>query len=700
MATAQFGSLNTDTFTRDDNERLRAETAELYASSIAKLAEIIEKAIREDSGTTVIEKLRDGDITELPGITTELRTLVNALKIKAKVIDSDPGADVKEVDERIVIYVSENDLQKNVARSDIEREAERNGNISIARIQNGKITGRHGAFNIPAEFTDIPAQGIGTWIGASGNDKITSGDRGSAQMRVQTCAIDHYGTGVTQKREIERTTYLGKDPVNVYSAWTEVSADCSPEYERQVQFFDNCPGTDGKLGTADDDTSGQILYEATQWVRNARRSDPDADPFKTEIFLDLSTATLVDLNPNISGIQSRCTESDRDRSFTDFLVNGRTEGAKELDLKTSTSADDIGNGPGKVPRVPDENASDGGTRPVSGIPFPANDLSDFQFTRTCAAEYGTIVLPVGFSGPNQFTGNVNYYRDYNRRETYFSDNTLEYILNYDLVLDPNRYGHPNKLRGPVSTTYGAGPDGDSDGWYKFTETCAREITRPESQTRQRTCSVVHPSHPIGTVNEQRNGTGYYEQATTENPRANGPTLTRINWNDWYETSNTCYHTTVERTIETRTIMVSRSATRSTGSGRDREIVYGRETCDQPQERVRVVTTNHYLNGGEHAVTTYDPDWTNKGNQQICRFIPNNNNRGLGGEGGGEGGEAPEGEDEFSFDVDNDNRGNYTDQEAAREADHPGAETGENVPSGCGVNQHPTATPYRRPIMPP
>ena len=530
----------------------------------------------------------------MPGISTELRVLINVLNIKAKVIDADPGTGIKEVDERIVIYVSENNLQKNVARSDIEREAERNGHVSIARIQNNKITDRLGSFDIPAG-TGIPAQGVGTWIGVSGNDKITSGDHGSAQLQVLACEIDHYGTGVTQKRDIERTTYLGKNPVNVFSAWTEVSSDCSPEYQRQVRFFDNCPGPDGKLGTSDDDASGQTLYEATQWVRNARKSDPDANPFKTEIFLDLSTATLVDLDLNTSGVQSRCTESDRISDSADFLVNGRIDGPKELALKSSTSANDIGNGPGKVPRKPSENAADNSTDPVSGIPFIEDDLSDFQFTRTCEAEYGTnVALPTGFSGTGTLTGNVDYYRDYNRRETYFSRNTLEYILNYALVLDPNIYGHAYKGRGQISTTYGTAMDGD--GWYKFTETCEREITHPERENRQRACSVVYPTHPHGVVYEQRDGTGYYNQTTPANPVANGPTRTRIDWNDWYETNNTCFYATQTQTRETRTILVNYSCWR----------------CNQAQYRTRIVTTNHHLNGGVYSETTYNPNWTNVG----------------------------------------------------------------------------------------
>ena len=165
-----------------------------------------------------------------------------------------------------------------------------------------------------------------------------------------------------------------------------------------------------------------------------------------------------------------------------------------------------------------------------------------------------------------------------------------------MVLDPNRYGHPSKLRGPVSITYGAGPDEASDGWYKFTETCTREITHPQRQTRQRACSVVYPSHPIGTVNEQRDGTGYYNQTTSANPLANGPTLTRIAWNNWYETDNTCYSQIVTYTREDRTIQVSLTC----------------KHCNQAQYRMRIVTTNHYLSGGAHAVTTYVPHWTNTG----------------------------------------------------------------------------------------
>jgi hypothetical protein len=637
---AQINAMNTDGVTSDDRQRIRAETANLYASTLDNLLGVIQRDIAGDSGTAVIAALRSGNKAGLPSLSAEILDLTRELKISAIVIDADPTA---EVDERIVVFVRDEDLRQNVTRSDIEREAKSNGYAAIVRLQNGQVVGERGFFDIPAGTPGgITSKGVGAFVGISGNDKTTSGGSGSAQVRVLACEAGFYGTGITEERDISRETNLGGDATDTFTGWTEVARNCSPEYSESVRFFDVCSGPDGALGTADDDASGQSLYEATQFIRQP--STAGADPFETEVFIDRTTAVPVD--------NAQCVPGDRISDAQNFLVEGQTDGDPELALKTSTSATDIGNGPGTVPQIVDESGA--APAPVSGIPFPADSAADYEFLRSCAAEYGAVGLPAGFTGPDFYSGDVEYFRDYNRRETYFSDNNREYILNYDIVTDPNPFGHASKGRGFINTTNGAAPAGD--GWYKFTETCEREVERPEQQDRVRACSVVYPTHPNGQVNESRDGEGFYDQTTNDNPAANGPTQTRIDWDPWYETSNGCYYTTVTRTDETRNTRVST----------------GGQQCDQSQTRTRVVTTNFYQTGTSNSATTYDPNWVNTGSPVNCTTTT------TGGGGAGDSG-GPD-----SVDTDGDGIGNYNSQAEAVAAT---GTTGTSVAGPVGPGQN-------------
>lgn len=584
LAFAQTSAMSAASYSKDETERLRSETAELYVSTIAKLAEVIEADIRDDAGNSVISALRTGSLEGLPSMNADIRRLIDALQINAVVVDADSGAGV---DERVVVFINDDSLKQGVTRADIELEAKRNGNLSLVRLQNGEAVGKRGSFPISeAAGAQLTRQGFGTWIGVSGNDKVTSSGSGSKEVRVLACEAGYYGTGITQERDNARSTNLGGTATESYSGWTEVARDCSAEYTERVRFFDVCAGPDGLLGTSDDNAAGQSLYEASQSVRKS-----PSDPFATEVHLDRSTAVLVD--------QAQCLSGARSAGSADFLVDGRTGGGREIQLRTpNLPGRTAGNGPGQVPV---EANSGGSPQLVSSIPFPVSNYGDLRFVRSCLQEYGAVAPPNGFTALSQFNGHAEYYRDYNRRETYFSDNRQEYILNYDLVLDPNPYGHAPKGRGPVSSAHGAAPAGD--GWYKFTETCERNLTHPQHQSRTRNCSNVHSGFPNGQISDARHGVGTYRQTTSANPAPNGPTLTTIAWGEWAETNNGCYRTSQSSFGESRTIGVN------VGGG----------SCTQAQVRTRIQTTNTFMSGASNTTTTYAPNWTNSGGPTNCQY---------------------------------------------------------------------------------
>ena len=614
---AQTEAMNTREFVTASEIRTSSETAELYASTIAYLLQTIEADIRADTGISVIEDLRAGRIDALPSMNPDTYALIQSLNIRGVVVDTDPTPGVE--DERIIVYVTDDDMRQNIKRADIEAEAKRNEFNAIMRIQNGTVIGPEGRFDLPRNMPGgSPIAAVGAYMGISGNDKITSSGAGSKEVRVIACEAGYYGTGRVYEYDISRTTNLGGDVQDVTEADAGrrlISESCAPEYVQRTRYFDACTASDGSVG--------QALYEADQHVRQS-----STNPFETEVWIDRASAVRID--------DGECLSGDRLSGAQDFLINGRTQAPVELSLKSSTSNSDLGNGPNRVPAVVDPNG--GPDRAVSGIPFTPNSASEFQYTRSCAAEYAPISPPSGYTGPNSYTGTVSYFRDYNRRETYFSDNQAEYILNYDLVRDPNPYGHAPKGRGPIASPNGtATPAGD--GWYKFTETCTRDLTHPEVQTRQVTCAARYPAYPNGSVSERREGIGDYRQTTPANPAANGPTLLNITWDPWYETGNSCSRTTVTRTGESRTIQTTS----------------GNQRCDQPQQRTRVDTRTEYQTGGSNTVTSYNPDWTNNGGRTNCTTISSGNdgerngmseegfgsdaqdNYGGGGNGGGSGG---------------------------------------------------------------
>ena len=601
---AQIAGLDTDGVSRDETIRTQADTAELYASSIARVLETIEIDIREDTGTTVIEHMRQGRLHMLPSLDPDTRDLINNLGIAGIVVDANPNPDVK--DERILVFVRDRDLRNGVTRADIETQAELNGYDQIVRIQDGAVTGRSGSFDLPDIPGGIPSASVGAYAGISGLDKLTSGDDGTRQSRVIACEAGEYGTGIVQVRDVARETDLGGNSTETASGWTEVSRNCSPEYSETVRYFDSCgPGPDGIPGTSDD---ARALYEAEQYVRMS-----PSDPFETEIFIDRDNASRVG--------DGACMSGSRDSTTADFLVEGHTDAAREIELRTTTTPADIGNGTNTVPPL----AESGGTQPVDGIPFPADSLSDVQFFRSCRDEYDIIPLPDGYRGADTFSGTVEYYRDYNRRETYFIDSPDEYVLNYDIVDDPNPYGWAEKGRGTIHTTFAPAPGGS--GWYKEFEACERELEHDEVENRTLNCTSTYPSFPNGTYDERRDGIGTYRQTTPDDPRANGPVLLSIDWDDWYETDNRCYYIEIDREDEDRTINVST----------------GGQRCEQDQERTKVITTRHYMDGDTDSDTSYDPNWTDEGSKYDCVSTG-----GFGGGGGGEG----------SYDVDGDGQGDF------------------------------------------
>lgn len=577
---AQTQAMNTNGIISDDATRTASETAELYASTIAYLMQTIENDIRADTGAAVISAMRLGRIDQLPSMNPNTYSLIQSLNIRGLVVDADPAPGAE--DERILVFVSDDAMRQNIKRSDVEVEAKRNEYNGIMRIQNGTVIGADGKFDLPRDMPGgAPVAAVGAYMGISGNDKITSNGGGSKEVRVIACEGGFYGTGRVYEYNITRTTNLGGDSFDVTeadSAGSLISESCAPEYSQRTRFFDICTTSDG--------SAGQALFEADQYVRQS-----SMNPFETDVWIDRANAVRID--------DAECLAGDRISDARDFLINGRTQGPAELALKSSTSSSDIGNGANRVPAAVDPG--NGTMRPVGSIPFTPNATSDFQYTRSCAAEYAQVAPPSGYTGPNSYTGTASYFRDYNRRETYFSDNPVEYILNYDLIRDPNPYGHPSKGRGLIGSPNGtAVPAGD--GWYKFTETCSRDLTHPEAETRQTNCAATYSAYPNGNVNERREGIGDYQQTTADNPMANGPTLLGITWNSWFETSNNCSATTVTRTQETRTV----------------ERTSGTEDCDQRQQRTRVVTRTVYQTGGSNTQTAYSPGWTNSGGLTNCR----------------------------------------------------------------------------------
>lgn len=569
----------------DPSVRVRAETALLYATTLDRLTRIIERDIASDPGTSVIDGLRAGRLDALPSLDPELRNLVGSLRIGARVMDADP--DPARTDERAIVFVADGDLRAGVTRADIEAAAREARLTTIARLQERRIMGQDGAFDVPQGISGLPGAAVATYIGVRGADLVTSSGAGSEAFRTLACPAGQFGTGIVQRQDVSRTTTLGGSVVEAGGGWTEVSRSCAPEYAETIRVFDACTTASGGSGVA--------VFEVTQNVRR----DPN-DPFGTVIEIDEGSRVQLD--------DGSCIDTDRLGASQDFLVEGGTTARRELELRTATSASDLGSGVNRVPRVVEGEPGAGG--PVPSIPFAARSLSDFEFRRTCAQEYGPVSVPSAgvnpsgtgtgaWSGPSEFTGEVTWYRDYNRRETTFTDDPLAYILNYDLVLDPNPFGWPAKGRQTVPTTYGPAPDGD--GWYRSELVCERDLTRAETQTAARDCAATYPAFPNGTFMERRDGTGSYEQELMLSGSPQTPTLVSITWGDWYETSNGCYDRTVTRTDETRTI------SRNTGN----------QTCDQPQIRTRVDTTDTFLRGGSTTSTTYNPNWTDDGPRTNC-----------------------------------------------------------------------------------
>jgi hypothetical protein len=579
-ANAQTGPLRAGDVATDPSVRIRAETALLYANTLDRLTQIIERDIAADPGVGVITGLRSGQLSALPSLDPELRDLISSLRIGARVIDADP--DPERTDERAIVFVAEGDLRSGVTRSEIESAARDARLRAVARLQGRQIQGQDGAFEIPTGMSGLPDAAVATYVGVRGRDLVTSSGAGSEGFRTLTCPDGQFGTGVIERQDLGRVTTLGGSVAETGGGWTEVSRSCVPEYAQTIRIMDSCDAADGSTGTA--------VFEVTQYVRR----DP-SDPFGTQIFTDPGSKVRVD--------DGGCVVGFRDDEALNLLVEGAVAGRRELELKTSTAPADVGSGVNRVPRVVAGEPGAGG--PVPGIPFLATSVSDFEFIRTCAQELGPIPLPTGsvnpsgtgtgaWSGPSTFTGDVSWHRDYNRRETAFSDDPFAYILNYDLVLDPNPYGWPAKGRQRVPTTHGPAPDGD--GWYRTGLLCERTLARPETQVAVRDCETGYPVFPLGTYEETRNGSGTYEEGYGA-----APALLSISWAGWFETANACYNQTVTRTEETRTVRTS------TGS----------QTCDQPQRRVRVDTTNTFQRGGSDITTSYDPDWTDDGAATNC-----------------------------------------------------------------------------------
>jgi hypothetical protein len=643
-ALSQVPPNRTEQVGADPAVRTRAETALLYATTLDRLTRIIERDIAADPGVAVISGLRAGRLDTLPSLDPELRDLIGALRIGARVMDADP--DPVRTDERAIVFVADGDLRGGVTRADIEAAAREARLSSIARLQERQILGPDGAFEVPPGMSGLPGAAVATYVGVRGADLVTSSGAGTETIRTIACPAGQFGTGIVQRRDVARTTTLGGGLTETAGAWTELSRSCAPEYSETIRVFDACTTASGGSGTA--------VFEVTQHVRR----DP-ADPFGTVIEIDESSRVEV--------AGGSCVETSRLGASEDFLVEGGTTARRELALRTATSPADIGSGVNRVPRVVDGEPGAGG--PVPSIPFAARSVSDFEFLRTCAEEYGPVTMPAttlnpsgtgtgAWSGPSAFTGQVTWHRDYNRRQTTFTDDPLAYILNYDLVLDPNPFGWPAKGRQVVPSTYGPAPEGG--GWYRSAQVCDRDLTRAETQNATRSCSAGYPAFPLGTYEERRDGTGSYDQQLLVSGAVQNPTHLSTSWGAWYETSNACYNRTVVRTEETRVIQTTTGST----------------TCDQPQRRVRVDTTDRYQRGGSTTRTTYDPNWTNDGAATNCVTVSS----------GGGGGDGPS-----SFDVNGDGRGDFDSYSEARDyTDANGGRVNE-VNDSCGACNGPSGS---------
>lgn len=649
-ALSQTGLVGPGEVAADPAVRVRAETALLYANTLDRLTQLIERDVASDPGVSVIAGLRAGRLDTLPSLDPELRDLITSLRISARVMDADP--DPITTDERAIVFVAEGDLRNGVTRADIEAAARTARLGTVARLQGRQIQGQDGAFDIPAGMSGLPGAAVAAYVGVRGRDLVTSSGAGSEGFRTRPCPDGEFGTGIVEREELDRVTTLDGTVTQTSSGWAELSRSCTPEYAQTIRVFDTCSTPDGQSGLA--------IFEVMQRVQR----DP-ADPFGTVMITDESTRTQID--------DGACLVGDRLEEARNLLVEGGVTGRRELELRSLTTASDIGAGVNRVPRIVAGEPGAGG--PVPGIPFPARTISDFEFLRSCAQEYGPVTMPAGtlnpsgtgtgsWSGPESFSGEVTWHRDYNRRETAFSDDPLAYILNYDLVLDPNPFGWAPKGRQVVPSTFGPAPEGD--GWYRNAQVCERDLTRAETQTATRDCTASYPAFPLGTYEERRDGQGAYDQAVLVSGAIQNPTHLSTSWGDWYEISNACYNQTVVRTEETRTVRVS------TGS----------QECDQPQRRTRVDTTNTFQRGGSSTATTYDPNWTDNGTPTNCVSTG----------GGGGGGDGPN-----SFDVNGDGRGDfssfseadsYTDENGGRVSqvnDDCGACNGPSGSSGSGGN---------------
>lgn len=562
--------------------RSQAETALLYATTLDRLARIIEQDIGADPGITVVAGLRTGRLDTLPSLDAELRDLIAALQIGVRVMDADP--DPVRADERAIIFVADGDLRNGVTRADIEAAARDAGITRISRLQENQILGPDGALTVPSGMSGLPSAAAAVHIGIRAADLVTSSGAGSETMRTLPCPDGQFGTGIVERQDVARTTTLGGAVTETAGAWTEMSRSCTPEYEETVRVFGACTTASGGAGTA--------VYEMTQHVGR----DP-MDPFGTVITVDEASRALVS--------EIGCVEMDMVDDPRNFLVEGGSTAQRELELRTATDAGDIGSGVNRVPRD-----VDGG--PVASIPFPASSVSDFAFGRSCAAEYGPVAMPSTALNPSgtgtgawygdaTFSGSVAWYRDYNRRETGFSDDPFAYILNYDIVLDPNPFGHIAKGRQTVPSSYDLSPSPSGNGWYRSAQSCSRYLARVETQSGVRRCSPVTATYPLGSYYIRRDGTGIYLQTLPLFGATQNPTLASISWGNWYVTYNGCYRQDVSEDVWTRVI----------------QVWVGAETCDQAQKWVTTYLTYTYQTGATSTIVTSDSGWFNDGAPYNC-----------------------------------------------------------------------------------
>ena len=218
------------------NDRLRIEGARLYMHTISKLASVIEEKTAIDSDTAIIDALRgtknpvtgkysgDGKIENLPGLGSELRQLISAMKIRAKVIDIIQAPD--ETNEGLIVYVNENDLRGTVTRADLERESLLGKNRIFVRFQDGKVLGYSKDNNIHFNLPSGSFTGAGIGIFFTFNDD---------NIRVLSCGPGFSGAGITQER-------------NSSGKWVEDSRDCTEVVENSRFCLDpsqtQCQKTD------------------------------------------------------------------------------------------------------------------------------------------------------------------------------------------------------------------------------------------------------------------------------------------------------------------------------------------------------------------------------------------------------------------------------------------------------------------------